>query len=112
MRILFRLELRFIDSHQLLPAARVFAKAVVGNAVKPGREPRFAAEAADVFVGLEKRFLRQVIRERRIGPSELPEQTSHRGLMPPHEFGEGVMIVIEKDSGDEVCIRQRHSRTL
>jgi hypothetical protein len=104
LRIVFGLELSFIDANEFLSFPRFFPKTVVGNPVKPGRETRFAAEAAQVLVSLEKRFLRQVVGERDIAPDQLAEQTSHARLMISHQLREGVVVIIEKNAGDEVCI--------
>ncbi len=106
MRILFGFEPGFIDPDQLFPLPRFFAEAVVGDAVKPGRKFRFAAETADVLEGFEECFLGEIIGERGIGSGKLTEQTSDRRLMTPHQFRESVVVIIEEDSGDEVCIGQ------
>jgi hypothetical protein len=102
--IMFGLELSFIDANELLPFSRLFPKTVVGNPVKPGRKTRFTAEAAQVLVGLEKSFLCQVIRERDIGPDQVAEQTPHARLMIPDQLRKGVVVVINKDARNEVCI--------
>jgi hypothetical protein len=36
----------------------------------------------------------------------LTEQTAHGGLMTTHEFSESVVVIIKKNSGYEVCVRQ------
>ena len=105
-RILLGFEHGFINPDELFPAPRVFAEAVVGDAVKPRGELRFATEAADVFVRFKEGLLGQVIGERHVGACKVPEQTTYRRLMPPHELRERMLIVMEEDSGDEVCIRQ------
>ena len=104
LRILFGLELRFINPDQFLPFACFFAEAVVGDAIKPGGKFRFPAKAANIFKGFEKRFLTEVIGRRGVAASELPKQTAHGRLMAPNEFREGMLVVLEKDSGDEICI--------
>jgi hypothetical protein len=73
VRIVFGLQLSFIDANELLPFARFFAETVVSNPVKPGRKTRFAPKAAEVFVSLEKRFLRQIVGQGDIGPDEIAE---------------------------------------
>ena len=110
--IMFRLELSFIDANELLSFAGLLAETIVGDPVKPGRKTRLAPEAAKIFVSAQKRFLRQIVRERDIGADELAEQTSDARLMISHQFGEGMVVIIEKNSGDEVCIRKRHGRML
>lgn len=110
--IVLGLPFGFVDSHELFPAPRVFAEAVVGDAIEPGGETRFAPEAANMFVSAQKCLLREIVGQRHIGARELAEQTSHGRLMAPDQFREGVVIVIEEDSGDEVCIRQLHAPRL
>jgi hypothetical protein len=105
-RVLLGFELCLVNSDELFSFPRFFAEAVVGDAVKPGRKLRFTAEAPDVLEGFEEGFLREIIGERGIAARELTEQTSDRGLMSAHEFGERMLVVMEEDSGDEVCIRQ------
>lgn len=112
LRILFGFESGFINPDQLLPSPGVLAKTVVSDAIEPGREARFPTKAANVFVGLEECFLGQIICERHIASGELSEQTSHGRLVPPNEFRKRVVIIIEQDSSDKVCIRQRHPRRL
>jgi hypothetical protein len=104
LRVMFCLQLSFINANELLSFAGLFAKAIVSDPVEPRRKTRLSAEAAEILVGAEKRFLRQVVRERDIGPDELAEQTSDARLMIPHQFRKGMVVVIEKNAGDEVCI--------
>lgn len=108
VRIVFRFQLALVDTDEFLPLARILAKNVVTDPVEPGGKLRFAAEAPNVFVGAQKSFLREIIRERDIRAGELAKQTSDARLMPAHEFGESMVIIFENDSGDEVCISQRH----
>ena len=110
--VLFGGQLRLINPDQFLPFPGFFAETIVSDPIEPGRKLRFTAEAANVFESLEKRFLREIVGQRGIAPGKLPEQTSHGRLMPPHQLREGVVIIIEKKSGDEVCIGQRHARRL
>ncbi len=112
LRILFGFETGLINANELLSFPRFFAKAVVGDAVEPGGKFRLAPETPDVFESLEEGFLGEIVSERGIGSGELTKQTSDRRLMTPDQFGEGMVVIIEKDSGDEVCIGQRHSATL
>jgi hypothetical protein len=104
LRIVFGLELSFIDANEFLPFPRLFPKTVVGNPVKPGRKTRFTAKAAQVFISLEKRFLRQDVRERDIRPDKVAEQTSHARLVIPDQLRKGVVVVINKNARNEVCI--------
>src|ERR1044071_803739 len=110
MRILFRLPLVFVHPDQLLPAPGVFPKAIVGDSIQPCGKPRFTAKAANVFVGPEKSFLRKIVGESDVRASELPQQTTNARLMPTHEFAERVLIVIGKNSRNEVRISELHGR--
>ena len=104
LRIVFRLQLSFIDANELLSFAGFFAETIVGDPIKPGRKAGLAAEAAEIFVGPQKSFLREIVRERNIRADQLAEQTSHARLMIPHQFREGMVVVIDKNTSDEVCI--------
>ena len=63
LRIVFGLQLSFIDANELLSFPRLFPETIVGDPVKPGRKTRFTPEAAEVFVGPQKRFLREIVRQ-------------------------------------------------
>ena len=104
LRIIFSLQLSFINANKLLSFAGLFAKTVVSDPVKPRRKTRLSAKAAKILVSAQKRFLRQIVRERDIGADELAEQTSHARLMISDQLRKGVVVVIEKNAGDEVCI--------
>ena len=104
MRIMLCLELSFVDPHQFLPLAGVLTEAVIGDTIKPGREFRLAAKASEIFVGAQKRFLSEVVRQSNVASRELPQKTADSGLVVTDQFSEGVMIVIEKDAGDEISI--------
>lgn len=112
LRIVFRLELRLINSNQFSSLPRLFPVAVIRNPVEPGRKLRFAAEAPDVFVSAKESLLRKIVGQCRVSASELAKQTPDSGLMISHQLSEGVVIIIEEDSGDEVCIGKRHPRRL
>jgi hypothetical protein len=102
--VVFGLQLSFIDANQFLSFPGLFAETIVGNPIKPGRKPGLAPEAAEIFVSAQKGFLGEIVRERNIGPDQLPEQTSHARLMIPHQLSEGMMVIIDKNTSDEVCI--------
>ena len=102
--IMLSLQLSFINANELFSFAGFFTETIVGDPVEPGRKARFPTKAAEVFVGAQKRLLREIIRERDIGANELAEQTSHARLMIPHQLRKSVVVVIEKNAGDEVCI--------
>jgi hypothetical protein len=108
LRIVLCLELGLVDSDQFLALARVLAKAVVGNPIKPGREFCLAAKAADVSVSAQESFLGEIVRQREIVARELAQQTAHGRLMIANELGKSVVIIIDKDAGDEVGIGERH----
>src|SRR2546426_2682149 len=103
LRIMFRRQLSFINANEFLSFARFLAETIIGDPIKPGREAGFAPETAQVFVGAQKCFLREIVREREIGADELAEQTAHARLMIPDQFREGVMVVVKKNAGNEVC---------
>ena len=104
LRIVFRFQLSFIDANQFLSFSRFFPETIVGDPVEPGGETRFAAETAEVFVGPQKRFLCEIVRERNIGADQLAEQTSHTRLMIPDQLRKSVVVVINKNACNEVCI--------
>jgi hypothetical protein len=104
LRIVFGFQLSFVDANQFLSFPRFFAEAVVGDPVKPGRESGFAAKAPQVFVGPQKRFLRQVVREGDIGPDQIAKQTSNTRLVVPNQLCKSVVVVINKNACNEICI--------
>ena len=104
LRVRLGLELRFIDPDQFLAAARVFAKTIVGDAIKPGGKTRFAAKAADVFVSAQKNFLSEIVGKGDSGASKLSKQTAHGRLMTSHEFAECMLVIIDKNSCDKIRI--------
>jgi len=104
LRIVFGLQLSFIDANQLLSFAGLLAETVVSDPIQPGRKSSFAAEAAEILVRPQKGFLRQIVRERNIGPDQLPKQTSDARLMISHQLCKSMVVVIDKNTSDEVCI--------
>lgn len=104
LRIVFGLQLSFIDANQLLSFAGLLAETIVGDPIKPGRKTGLSAEAAEIFVGPQKRFLREIVRQGNIRTDQLAEQTSHARLMISHQLRESVVVVIDKNTSDEVCI--------
>src|ERR1043166_10033991 len=81
LRIVFRLELSFIDANEFLSFARFFPETVVGDSIKPGRETRFTAEAPQIFVGAQKSFLGEIVGEGNARPHQVAEQTSDGRLV-------------------------------
>jgi len=63
LRIMFRLQLSFIDANEFLSFARFLAETIVSDPVKPGREAGFPPKAAQIFIRAEKSFLREIVRE-------------------------------------------------
>src|SRR5581483_6614533 len=112
LRIVLCLKLFFIDSHKFLAAAGIFSKTIVRDPIQPGGKTCFAAKTANVFVGSEERLLRQIVREGNICPSKLTKQTAHRGLMSSNQLTECMLVVIDKNSREEVRISQLHIRRL
>ena len=104
LRIVFGLELSFIDANEFLSFPRFFPKTIVSNPVQPRRKTRFPAKAAQIFVSLEKGLLREIVRQRNIGPDEVAEQTSHARLVIPDQLRKGVVVVVNKNARNEVCI--------
>src|SRR5437870_7465008 len=102
LRIMLRLQLRLIHADKLFAFARILAKTVVSDSVKPGRKSRLAAKAPDVLVDAKKSFLCEIVGQGNVCECELPKQTAHDGLVPPHQLAERVLIVIGKNSRDKV----------
>jgi hypothetical protein len=104
LRILFGRQLSFIDANEFLSFARFFPETIVGNPVKPGRKTRFAAETPKIFVGAQKSFLGQIVRKGDVGSDQIAEQTSNGRLVIPDQLRKSVVVVINKDSCNEICI--------
>jgi hypothetical protein len=102
--IVFGLQLSFVDANQLLSFSGLLPETVVGDPVEPGRKTRFPAKAAEVFVSPQKCLLGEIVRERNIGADELAEQTPDARLVVAHQLGERVVVILEKNASDEVCI--------
>jgi hypothetical protein len=110
LRIVFGGELSFIDANEFLSFPRFFPETIVGNAVKPRRETRLAAEAPEIFVSAEKRFLSEIVGQGDVGADQIAQQTSHTRLVIPNQLRKGVVVVINKNACNEVCISQGHAR--
>lgn len=102
----------FINANELFSFAGLFPETVVSDPVEPGRKTRLPTKAAEVLVSAQERLLGEIVRERNIGADELAKQTAHARLMIPDQLGKGVVIIIEKNASDEVCIGERHFRSL
>ncbi len=108
LRIVLRLQQFLIHADKLFAAARILAKTVVSDSVKPCRKSRLTAKATDVLVSANKSFLREIIGQGNVCACELSKQTAHARLVPPHQFAERVLIVIGKNSRDKVRISELH----
>jgi hypothetical protein len=104
LRIVFGLQLSFIDANQFLSFPGFFAETIVGDPIKPGRKSRFPTETAQVFVSAEKRFLGEIVRQRDIAADQIAEQTSHSRLVIPNQLRKSVVVVIDNNACNEVCI--------
>jgi hypothetical protein len=107
-----RLKLFLVDSHKFLPATRIFSKTIVGDSVKPRGKTGLTAKTTDVFIRTQECLLRKIVCESDVCSSKLAEQTAHGGLMPPNQLTESVLVIINKNSRDQVCISQLHGRRL
>ena len=54
----------------------------------------------------------EIVSQSDVRSGELPQQTAHAGLMPTHQLAEGMLIVIGKNSRDEIRISKLHSRNI
>ena len=106
--IVLRLQLRFVHADQFFAFARILAKTVVSDSVKPGRKSRLTAKAPDVLINANKSFLREIVGQGNICACELSKQTAHAGLVPPHQLAERVLVVTGKNSRDKVRISKLH----
>ena len=104
LRIMLGLKLSFINANELFSFAGLLAETIVSDSVEPGRETGLPAKAAEVLVGAQECLLGQIVGEGHIGPDELAEETSHARLMVSDQFRKSVVVIIEKNASDEVCI--------
>jgi len=104
LRIIFGLKLSFIDANHFLPFPRFFPETVVGDSIQPGRKTRFAAETPQVLVGSQKSLLSEVVRQSDVGSDQIAEQTPDGRLVIPDQLRKSVVVVINKDARNEVCI--------
>src|ERR1700681_2927296 len=98
MWIMLGLQLSFINANELFSFASFFAETIVSNPVKPGRKPRLPPKTAEVLAGAQEGLLREIVRERDIGPDKLAKETSHARLMISHQLRKGVVVIIEKNA--------------
>src|SRR5438046_2866397 len=105
LRVMLGLQLSFINANQFLSFSRFLSKTVIGNAIEPCRKAGLTAKAAKVLVGSQERFLGKIIRKGDVAPDKLAEHASNTRLMVSHQLGKSVVVVIDKNTSDEVCIR-------
>jgi len=74
-----------------LPLADRVERLVDGDAIKPGAELGLALEAADVAMGLDKRFLDDVVGQRRVVQDAL-DTAPETGVLLPVEFTPGRFV--------------------
>ena len=104
MGIVLALQLLFVDPEELFPPPRVFPKTVICNPVKPGGKFCLTAKAADVFISANKCVLGQIVGECEIAAGKLAQQASHARLMPTNQLAKSVLVIIDKNSSNEVRI--------
>jgi hypothetical protein len=102
--IVLRLQLLLVHADKLFTTARILAKTIVSDSIKPGGKPRLTAKAPDVLVSAKKSFLCEIVGQRNICSRKLAKQTTHGGLVAPHELAKCVLIVFDKNSRDELRI--------
>ena len=61
------------------------------------------------FVGLQKRFLSQIVGRGSVSPGEVAEKSAHRRLMPQDQIAISIAIVVDDNTGDEISVRQAHN---
>jgi hypothetical protein len=94
----------FVDPDKFLPPPRILAKAIICNPIEPGGKTSFPTKTADVFVTPQKSLLREIVGQCGIGSGKLAQHTAHTRLMPPNQLPESVLIVVNKNSRNEICI--------
>ncbi len=110
--VLFRFQQTLVNADQLLATARILTKDIVGNTVEPGREARFSAKTANVFVGAQESLLGQIVRQGQIRTGELAQKSAYTRLMAPDQLAESMLVFIDKNSSDEIGIGKLHATRL
>lgn len=59
-------------------------------------------------VGVKKRFLREVIRQRGVAMDEVPEKTAHRGLVALDQEAKRGAVARDTDAGNQFFIGKAH----
>src|SRR5690349_4975653 len=109
---MLRLQPSFVDPDQFLPLSGVLAETVIGNAIQPGGKFRLPAKTPDVFVSTEKSLLSKIVGQGQVASRELAQKTAHGRLMIANQLSEGVVVILEKNPGNEIGVIERHSRSL
>lgn len=100
-------KVRRLPGNLALTAAGV-APVIVGDAEQPGGKSRLAAEARQPAVGLEERFLGEVVGQRGIAAREMAEKKAHGRLMAKDKFSERRAVAGGNRAGDEFGIGRGH----
>ena len=58
---------------------------------------------------LEKCLLRDIISQMRIATGQASDESAHRGLIAPHQFAIGMLVLAGKHAGDKIALRGRHA---
>lgn len=106
--IMLCLQQLLIHANELFAFARILAKTVVSDPIKPCGKSRLAAKAPNVLVSANKSFLREIVGQGNVCACELSKQAAHSRLMSPDQLAERVLIVIGKNSRDKVRITELH----
>lgn len=90
-------------------APSVAQEDVPGNAVEPGGKFRLLAKLGEAKPGAKKRFLSQVVGEKRVAADKTSKHRTDTALMSSHERGEGVPVVLGTDASNEGEIRKHRN---
>ena len=104
VRVLFSLPPFLVDPDQLLSLSRVFTKTIIGDPIKPCGKFRFTAKVPKILVSANERVLREIVCQGEVGAGKLAQQTTHARLMPTDQLAKSVLVVIDKNSSNEVGI--------
>ena len=85
----------------VLSLAAIGVELVVGDAVKPCREARYALERPQVDVSLEKRLLRQVVAQHGVAQGEVHQHAPHLWLVSLDELPKCAPVVGQHASGNQ-----------
>ena len=100
--------LRLIDTDEFLSLARLIAKDIVSDSIKPGGKLRLAAKVSDVLVSANEGFLGEIVGQFNIGACELSQEPAHGRLMTANQLAKRVLVIINEDSCEQIGIAQLH----